>query len=295
MYYQGIFFLFMMMLVSCINDVIAKFMGQRLNIIEVIFFRFFFSLATLLPFVILRGAKVLKTSNLAFNIVRGLFGIISFYLYTYSLVYLKLVEVVTVLWTAPLFVLILSVLLLNEVVSKTCCVAVIFGLFGMFIITLYDSGIAFSFKWIYMIPVLSALLFSAQDIMIKKMLNNENYITMLFYFSLITSILSFVPAIFVWQTPTVFELTMLFFLGLFANILQYFLFKAFKATNLSALAPFRYMEFLLSAIMGFIFFAEIPGLNVLVGAVILVPSTLYLAYSENKKIQKKDKILVKIT
>jgi S-adenosylmethionine uptake transporter len=282
-YYQGIFFLIVMMLASCVSDVIAKFMGQHLNAVEVIFFRFFFGLITLLPFILSKGIRVLKTSSLFFNITRGLLGVISFYLYTYSLVHIQLVEVVTILWISPLFVIILSALCLNESVGKMRCIATVFGFLGIAIIVLQDSGTIFSFKWIYMIPVFAAFLFSVQDVIIKKMLNNENHLSMLFYYSLVTTILTFVPMIFVWQTPTIFELTMLFCLGVLANILQYFLFRAFSSTNLSALAPFKYLEFALSTAMGFVFFSEIPSLNVLTGAVILVISTLYLAYSENKK------------
>jgi S-adenosylmethionine uptake transporter len=47
------------------------------------------------------------------------------------------------------------------------------------------------------------------------------------------------------------------------------------------------LEFVLSAAVGFLWFSEIPGLNVIIGAVILIPSTLYIAYSENRKIKKK--------
>jgi S-adenosylmethionine uptake transporter len=76
---------------------------------------------------------------------------------------------------------------------------------------------------------------------------------------------------------------MLVLLGSSANLMQYFHFRAFEATDLSALAPFRYVEFLISALTAFIFFSEVPGLNVLIGAVILIPSTLYLACKESKK------------
>jgi S-adenosylmethionine uptake transporter len=112
---------------------------------------------------------------------------------------------------------------------------------------------------------------------------------MLLYFAIVTSALTFIPALSVWQTPTLFEYSMLFLLGAGGNLIQYFIFKAFSATDLSALAPFRYVEFVFSAVFAFIFFAEIPEANVLIGAAILIPSTLYLAYSENKKQQQCNK------
>ncbi|MDR3151223.1 MAG: DMT family transporter [Holosporaceae bacterium] len=286
-YGYGIFFLFLMMLVSCANDVIAKFIGQRIDPVEVIFFRFFFSLVTLLPFVWTRGlAAILKTSYPLGNILRGMLGAASFYLYTYALVKIQIVEVVSILWTIPLFVLVLSIFFLNERVDLHRWVATLIGFFGLSFITLYDSGVSFSLKMIYLIPVASAFLFAVQDIMIKKMVSNDDAVTMLLYFAFVSSVITIFPALMVWKTPMLNELLLLFLYGLFANLMQYLIFLAFEATDLSALAPFRYVEFLLSAVTAFLFFGEIPGVNVLVGALILIPCTLYLTYGENKRARK---------
>jgi S-adenosylmethionine uptake transporter len=282
-YYNGLFFFIMVMIVSCMQDIIVKFMGLRLDALQVIFFRFLFGFITLLPFVLARGKAVFKTKQLGFNIVRGILGAISLFLYTYSVIRLPLVEVVTILWTIPLFVLILSILFLGEEVSFARWTATIIGFVGLSFITLYNSEASFSLKLLYLVPISSSFLFAAQDVMIKKIIDNEKRTTMLLYFALVASAITFIPALFVWKTPTAFEYSMLFLLGAGGNLIQYFMFKAFSATDLSALAPFRYIEFLFSAFFAFTFFAEIPGLNVLIGAIILIPSTLYLVYSEKHK------------
>ena len=134
------------------------------------------------------------------------------------------------------------------------------------------------------LPPISALVFSIQDVMIKKMVSvEEDRLTMLFYFALVATILSIVPACLFWQTPTLFEISMLFIIGAGGNIMQYLIFKAYNATELSALSPFRYLEFCITAIFGFVFFSEIPGINVLIGAAILIPTTLYLSLTDKAK------------
>ncbi|MDR0631814.1 MAG: DMT family transporter [Holosporaceae bacterium] len=281
-YYQGLFFLMMTMLVSCANDIVVKFMGERLHALEVIFFRFFFGLLTLLPFAVAEGKQVFRTKRLGFNVIRGILGAVGFFLYTYSVIYLPLVEVVTILWTIPLFVIILSISFLGEKVSCVRWAATLIGFFGLSFITLYNGDSSVSIKLLYLAPIASAFLFAVQDVMIKKVVDDECRITMLLYFAIVAGSLSFFPALLVWKAPTFHEYSMLFLLGAGGNMLQYFLFRAFSATDLSALAPFRYMEFLISAIFAFIFFAEVPGMNVLIGALILIPSTLYLAYSEKR-------------
>jgi S-adenosylmethionine uptake transporter len=109
---------------------------------------------------------------------------------------------------------------------------------------------------------------------------------MLVYFAIVTSVVSFFPALLVWKTPTPFEYLMLFLLGAGGNLIQYFFFRAYSAVDLSALSPSRYLEFLISAAFAFIFFAEVPGINVLIGALILIPSNLYLVYCEAPRRRK---------
>lgn len=277
---QGIIFLILMMIVSCANDVIAKFIGQRLPAIEVTFFRFFFSLVVLIPFMFRYGFKILRTPNPLYNVVRGVLGFISLYLYTYSLLVLKIVEVVTIMWTIPLFVLVFAFFMLREKVTPLRWSATIVGFLGLSFISFFGNDCSFSLKFVYIIPITSAILFAVQDVMIKKIVEKENRITMLLYFSIVCTVLTFGPAASVWISPTISEITFLIFYGIGANLIQYFIFRAFEATEISALAPFRYIEFFLSALFGFVFFSEIPGINVIVGAIILIPSTLYLSYSE---------------
>jgi drug/metabolite transporter (DMT)-like permease len=273
----------MMMLVGCGNDIIVKFMGERLDTLQVLFCRFFFGLVTLLPFAIRRGVAVFKTKQLKSNLIRGVLGAVSFFLYTHSVMHLLLVEVVTILWTIPLFIIVLSRLLLGERVTVVRWAATLVGFFGLSAITLYNGDTSLSLKLLYIIPISSAFLFALQDVMIKKIVGEENRSTMLLYFAIVTSVLTIFPAMLVWISPTPYEYIMLFLLGAGGNGIQYFLFKALRETELSALAPFRYLEFLFSATFAFVFFSEIPGINVLIGAIILVPSTLYLAYTERKK------------
>lgn len=280
---RGVIFFMLMTVVSCSNDVIVKSIGQRLPAAEVIFFRFFFSWAVLLPCLLKCGIRILRTAHPFNNVVRGAFGAVSFYLYTYSLVALKIVEVVTILWTIPLFTLVFAFFILRERVTLQRWIATLIGFVGLLAISLFGSDCSLDLKLIYIIPIASSMLFAAQDVMIKGIVAEENRITMLLYFATVCTALTFVPALCVWETPTPRETVLLVLSGVFANLIQYFLFKAFEATDLSALAPFRYMEFLFSALFGFIFFAEIPGMNVIIGAIVLIPSTLYLSYTESRQ------------
>jgi S-adenosylmethionine uptake transporter len=89
-----------------------------------------------------------------------------------------------------------------------------------------------------------------------------------------------------WITPTMEEVLLLFILGASANLILFFLLKAFAAIDVTALSPYRYIELIVTAIIAYIVFNEIPDEETLWGALIIVPSTLFIIYSEKKELSK---------
>ena len=66
--------------------------------------------------------------------------------------------------------------------------------------------------------------------------------------------------------------------------------KAFAATDISALAPYRYVELFFAGGFGFVLFGEIPTIMTLIGAAIIVPSTFTIAIYETNKQRKAKKL-----
>jgi len=109
---------------------------------------------------------------------------------------------------------------------------------------------------------------------------------MLFYFAFGTMTIGLIPALYVWQTPQAIELFWLLCLGAGANLILFCLLKAFSATDISALQPYRYVEIFFATGFGFILFGEIPTILILVGAAIIVPSTFTIAIYETRNRDK---------
>jgi S-adenosylmethionine uptake transporter len=118
------------------------------------------------------------------------------------------------------------------------------------------------------------------------MVVTENTQTMLFYFAIGTTLITLVPALMVWKTPSWYQLGMLALLGIGGNLIQVCMIRAFSATDASALSPFRYVEFVFSALFGFLFFFEIPTMVTLAGAAFIIAGTAYISYYETKKGKK---------
>jgi S-adenosylmethionine uptake transporter len=284
-YAQGAFWAIMICITSVFNDIIMRFMGERLPVPEIVFFRFLFSMLSVLPIIIYRGRKSLATKNPKMHFYRAIIGAAAIGLSCYSVNVLPLSENTTIMFAEPLFFLPMALILLREKVDKIRWIATLVGFVGLVIILKPGTE---TFNWFALAPISAAILFSLLNVLAKKMVDHENDITMLFYFGLGTTIVALIPAMIFFETPTFNEILFLALLGIGANLIQLCLFRAFSATDASALMPFRYVEFIFASLLGFMFFGEIPTNVILFGAALIIGSTFFLSYSETKKEKKKE-------
>jgi len=282
-YLQGAFWATMICLVSVFNDILMRFLGERLHVAEIIFFRFLFSMVTIVPLMMSRGLTLFKTSYPHLHIFRAILGVGAFVACCYAVNVMPLSENTTIMFSQPLFFLPLAVLLLKEKVDTPRWAATLFGFGGLLLIIQPGSE---TFNLIALVPMAAAFQFALLDILAKKMVVTENTYSMLFYFAFGTTIGALIPAVIFWQTPTMAEIGLLILLGIGANLIQVCLIRAFSATDASALMPFRYVELIFSALFGFLLFSEVPTPWILGGAAVIIAATFYLSYYEAKKNKK---------
>jgi S-adenosylmethionine uptake transporter len=188
--------------------------------------------------------------------------------------------VTTLSFTVPLFVLPLAAVFLKEHIGWQRWFATLLGFVGILVIV-HPANASLDNQVLSLI--ISAIMFASLDVINKKIVINETMLSMLFYSALGTTLLSLPFVIPVWVTPHWDEILVLALLGGGANLLLFCLLKAFSATDVSALAPYKYIELLFSGVIGFILFHESPSPSLIMGALIIIPTTLYLAYYENQK------------
>jgi S-adenosylmethionine uptake transporter len=305
-YAQGVFWAVMVCLVSSLNDVLTRFSGTRLDFLQVAFFRFFFSTLTLLPVMLYFDRSSFITKRPGFQSLRALlgYGAVVSWVAGVSMTTLTIASIMA--QTVGLFVLVMASTILRERVGWQRVMATITGMLGIIIILVAPKGEAaltfstlssfdlsmtlttfFTQSNIGIVFVLvAAVLFAASDIMNKIMIANESPLTMLFYFAAGTTIIGIIPALTVWQAPEAIELFWLLCLGAGANLILFCLLKAFAATDISALQPYRYVEIFFATGFGFLLFGEIPTILILAGAAIIIPSTFTIAIYESRNRDK---------
>jgi S-adenosylmethionine uptake transporter len=279
-YLLGVSWFILHLFCSTANDIISKYVGGNLHSFEVSFFRFFFSALGLVPFILYQGVGSIKSYNLFVHIIRGVLLFFGITAWTYGLSLTHVSTATVISFSIPIFTLLMAVFFLEEKIIWQRWLVTFIGFIGIFATLRPDSQ---DFNPQVLIFVVAAISFAALDIINKKFVVEESMISMLFYSSVVTAALSVPPAIYYWQTPTLHDLFLLFILGaVSANLILFFLLKAFALVDATAIAPYRYLELLISSITSYFVFGDLPPKANWYGAAILIPSTLFIVYSESR-------------
>lgn len=287
-YLIGISWFVLSLMVSNLNDVTAKYLGGNLHPTQVAFLRFLFGTISLLPLMFYHSATAFKTSRPLVHVARGTLLFFGISIWVFGLNHIHITAATIITFTIPLFILVLAPIFLGEKVSSRLWFATIIGFLG--VLVMYNPMSA-GFSLLSLLMLLSSLMFAALDIINKKFVIKESMLSMLFYSALVTTILGFYPAYLFWQPITVQQFILLFALGACSNLILFFLLKAFSLVHASDVAPYRYLELVMSAFFGVVIFAEIPTIETLLGACIIIPTTLYVAYNRIESLPESEVIV----
>ena len=111
---------------------------------------------------------------------------------------------------------------------------------------------------------------------------DDSTVVVIAYSSALTALLSLIPALYYWVTPTLEQLILLLILGSVATFAYFCITSAYKAGDITIVSPFTFMRTIFAAVVGYYIFSEIVEVWVWIGAAIIVAAATFLARSELK-------------
>ena len=273
---RGAIWLLIAGFITTVQGAVVKVVGPEMHTFQVVFLRCAFGASILNPFAIGRGLMNMATGRLRLHVARAMISVMSMGCSFYALARLPLADAVAYAFTVPLFMIPLAVLLLSEPVRWRRWTATGVGFLGVLVMADPTGAIDEAIP----VALLSALFTALVYIVVKRLSETEPVLTVLTYFSVLGATLSLGPALAVWMDPSADQLGLLFLVGLTGTLSQLFAVRAWIVAEATAVAPFDYSRLLYAAILGALFFGEIPGWNTALGATIIVAATLYIARRE---------------
>ena len=269
----GFFYMFISICAFSLMDVIVKW-SDAYPVGQVLFFRGF---CGLIPILFLipkdRFLDFYKTDRPLLHLKRCLSGLIALVSIFIALRNLPLATVVSITFAAPIFTTIFSIFLLNEKVRLYRWLAVVVGFIGVVIIS--EPGfISLNFYYIY--PIIFCLGLSYVAITIKQLSTSEPVWLISFYFSVSIMIMSFFTIPSGWIYPNLIDFALLSLLGLLGGLANLWLTQSYKFSEVSLVTPLKYLGLIFAIIFGYIFWSEIPTTKTLIGAALVIASSIII-------------------
>ena len=257
----------------------SKYLNNTMPAMQIAFLRFFFGVISLVPFMLYYGKAAFYTSRIYMHFSRGAILFLAISIWIYSLTIVPIVVATLTTFIIPLFILIMAPIFLKEKIQLSLVLATIVGFLGVILILEPQS---IDFNPYSLLMVLSAFLFATLDVLNKKFVANEGMLGMLFYSAIVTTMLAAYPAYQVWKIPVLRDILICAYLGIGSNLILLCLLKTFSLVKASSVSPYRYLELLFSGLLGIVFFGEIPTSSILIGAAVIIPTTLFITYQQTK-------------
>jgi drug/metabolite transporter (DMT)-like permease len=264
---------------------------------QVVFFRSAVAMLPLCLWMARQGGfrRQVATSHIGGHLVRsfsGTGGMVFSYL---ALAYIPLADATAISYATPLFTVILAVLLLKEVVRIYRWTAVVVGLCGIVLILSphfsFDVSDVASGSGVAMLGGLfglAAAFFSAISmIQIRHLTQTENTGAIIFYFTLLTTVIGFASIGMGWKMPTAWQWTLLIGTGLIGGTAQILVTLSLHYAEASLLAPFDYTTMIWALLIGYAFMDQVPALTTILGASIVVAAGLFTLWRERRLHKKR--------
>lgn len=273
---QGALFLLFGEALLAIMAAMVRHLSDDLSTGQIVFFRNIAGLIALFPLLLHTGLAELKTRHFSSHLTRSLIGVSAMYCYFWALAHMPLTEAFLVKLSAPLFMPLFALWWLKEPAGRYSWLALLIGFAGVAVILL-PQGSSEGADWplhAVLIGLLGAMLAALAKVSIRNMSATESSQRIVFYFGVISALVSLPAALLDWRPVPAEVWGWLALLGIFASAGQLALTKAYRIAPTGKIGVYVYSAVIYGALMGWWFWDEIPLWTTWAGAALIVAAGL---------------------
>ncbi|MCW5734543.1 MAG: DMT family transporter [Enhydrobacter sp.] len=259
------------------SGVMIRLLSEQIESVQTAFFRAVLSVVMLMPLMASGKVRPWTSSRLAGHFWRTVAGTVSMVLGFYAVSMLPLADATAIAFSQPLFSVLVGAVMAGEKVRWRRWTATIVGFLGVLVMVQPGAG---SLQAGALVALANAAMVAFSILLVKRLSDSESPLMILTQFAIFSTLLLAVPAIWVWRWPDLWGWTLAVGVAVSATVGQYFWVQAFKAGEMSAVAPFEYLRLPFAVFVGWLIWGEMPLVWTYIGAAIVIASALYIAQRE---------------
>jgi S-adenosylmethionine uptake transporter len=280
-----------------VQDVVIKSLSGHYAVLEIVFVRSLVALG-LVGWLVWRerDAVVLSIQRPWLHAARGSLGLLSFTTYYMAIAALPLATVAALAFAAPLFVVMLSALVLREPVGGRAWAAVLVGFIGVLVVL--RPGVA-GFDPAAGLALLSALCYALSQTLTRQLGRSHSGATIVLTATFVAVVVAGAGGLIAhggdrgsglhpslaflvrpWVPPPWGALGRMMLCGLIAAVGIYCLTQAYRVAPASAVAPFEYVMIGWAVLWGYVFWGDVPSLSTVLGVAVTVGAGVFVLHHQ---------------
>ena len=269
-----------------ILDTSAKLLLPSLPLLQIVFLRFLghtvFTAAIMVPS---SRLNLLRTRRPWLQFLRAMMLPCMTAMNFWALQYLQLAETGSIMFLAPIIVALLGGRLLGERLDTGRWIAIVVGFIGVVIILQPGSR---GFHPAMLVSVLQTCIYAGFILLTRYLASVDRPESTNFLSALGSTIVIAPFALMVWRMPdSAGEWFLVALTGVAGGLGHYLLAVAHRFAPASTLSPFIYQQIVYMSLLGYLVFGDVPRSAVVIGAIVVIASGLYLLLKEGGGIGKK--------
>jgi drug/metabolite transporter (DMT)-like permease len=269
------------LLFTCLNATMRN-ITLSLDAFESQFLRYLFGVVAMLPLVWRTGLTAYRPVDLRSQFSRGAVHTVGLMLWFTALPHLGLADMTAIGFTGPIFIMLGAAWFLGEKMRGDRWVAALIGFAGVLVVvapkfTGQGGGYA-------LVMLASSPVFAASFLMTKTLTRSERPGVIVLWQGISVTLFSAPLSLLHWTAPTPWQWVGFLTAGILGSAGHYCLTRGFRAADISATQSLRFLDLIWAALMGWLVFSDIPSQTTVLGALVIVGSTVWIARREHGRL-----------
>ncbi|MGB4344371.1 MAG: DMT family transporter [Moraxellaceae bacterium] len=237
----------------------------------VVFARNLAGLVLLLPIMLMQGEAGLRTSVFPRHLWRALTGLTAMYGFFYAIAHLPLSSAMIFTYSSPVFIPLVAWLFLKEPMTRRAWLSALIGFVGVALVCKPDEGLVNHFA---LIGLGSSVLAATAFVTVRALGATEPATRVVFYFALISTVVSTIPLFWAGRRITPHEFGLLAAVGILATLSQLCLTRAYALAPANRIGPVTYLAIVVAGIYAWALWGETPDGYALTGTGLILAASL---------------------
>ncbi len=254
-------------------DAAIKHYSATQPLIMIVFWRFALGTALVAIVYFASGRRLTSWQAMRFHAMRGLVHVGAAYLFFVSLGKLALVEATTIGFSAALMIGPFARIVLKEPLSRVSLLAAAIGFVGV-IITASGQSMDAALTSDRMIGLaaclVAAALYALSIVLLRARAAIDGGFVVALYANLFPALYMALPALILAPLPSLAFAPVLLAIAAAGTSIWVLMTWAYARGPAARIAPLEYTALLWSAVLGWAFFSEVPGLRLWIGAAVII-------------------------